>query len=108
MEAQLAAAEVDLVDLLQRQLPHAIQFGGYLFVNSEFLPDYVPLYRVPPASEMILLLARESLSLRDQLELPIEGTAAKMYISACMEHANIENEHRRGSRQLASWLHGKL
>ena len=108
MGDQLAATEVELLDLLRRQLPHAMQFGGYLFVNSEFLPDYVRLYRVPPASEKILSLARESLSLRDRLQLPVEGTAAQMYISACIEHANVENEHRRGPRQLAAWLLGQL
>jgi len=105
---QLAATEVDLLDLLRRQLPHAVQFGGHLFVNSEFLPDYVPLHRVPPASEMILSLARDSLSLREQLQLPVEGTAAQMYLSACAEHMNIENEHRRGPRQLAAWLLGEM
>jgi hypothetical protein len=108
LKAQLAATEVDLLDLLRRQLPHAVHVGGYLFVNSKFLPDYVPLYRVPPESEMLLSLARESLSLREQLQLPAEGTAAQMYLSACAEHSNVENEHRRGPRQLAAWLLGQL
>lgn len=108
LEAQLAAVEVELLDLLRSQLPHAVRFGGYLFVNSEFLPGYVPLHRVLPASEKIMSLARESLSLRDHLQLSVEGTAAQMYIWACIEYADVENEHRRGSRQLAAWLLGEL
>lgn len=104
LKAQLAATEGDLLGLLRRVLPRASHSGEFIFFNSEFLPDYIRLHRLPPENEMILSLARESLSLRDQLQLPMEGTPAQMFISACIEHANVENEHRRGSRQLAAWL----
>ncbi|WP_250622862.1 hypothetical protein [Pinirhizobacter soli] len=108
MEAQLAAVEVDLLNLLKRVLPRAAHSGEFLFFNSEFMPDYIRPHWLPEESEVVLSLARESLSLRDQLQLPAKGTAAQMYLSACTENSNVKDEHRRGSRQLAAWLLGEL
>ena len=108
MEAQLAATEVDLLGFLRRVLLRAAHSGEFIFFNSEFTPDYIRCHWLPPESEMVLSLVRNALSLRDQLQLPVEGTAAQMYLSACTEHANLKNEHRRGSRQLAAWLLGEL
>jgi hypothetical protein len=108
LEAQLAAVEADLLDLLKRVLPRAAHSGEFIFCNSEFMPDYIQPYRLPVESEMALSLARESLSLRHQLQLPVEDAAAQMYLSACTENSNFKDEHRRGSRQLAAWLLGQL
>ena len=96
------------MDLLKRVLPRAAHSGEFIFFNSEFMPDYIRPHWLLRESEVALSLAQESLSLRDQLQLPVEGTAAQMYLSACTENSNFKDEHRRGSRQLAAWLLGQL
>src|SRR4249919_3529666 len=107
LENQLAAAESELLKLLVTALPHTAQNGDMLFFNSSF-PAYLGDHLLSERSELLLSLASQSVALREQLGLPVIGSAGQLFLSACSEAANTANENRRGPRQLAAWLLGEL
>lgn len=104
LRAQLAATEAQLITLLRDSLAHTAAHGDMLFFNSRYRPANVSAHWVSPRSETIVTLATESLALRDQLSLPAEGSPGQLYMMACSEAADTGNDHRRGPRQLATWL----
>jgi len=108
LQTKLAAAEGELLELLSVLLPRTAQHGNMLFFNSSFHPDYIRPHQISEQSEALLSLARESLTLREQIGLPVLGSAGQLFLSACSEAANTLNENRRGPRQLAAWLLGEL
>jgi hypothetical protein len=79
-----------------------------LFFNSSFHPDYIRPHQISERSEALFSLARESVTLREQIGLPVIGSAGQLFLSACSEAANTSNDNRRGPRQLAAWLLGEL
>ena len=100
VEAQLASAESEFRAQLLRLLPSGVQRGVNFFINSEF-NQYPPrIVRPNPDAEALLTAARRCLSLRASLALPIEGSLAHAYLSACAESTS-SSEHRRGPRRLA-------
>jgi hypothetical protein len=100
VEAQLAAAESELRAQLLRLLPSGTARGVDLFTNSEFNQYPQRIVRPNPDAEALLAAARHCLALRASLALPIEGSLAHAYLSACAESASL-SEHRRGPRRLA-------
>lgn len=79
-----------------------------LFVGAQHLPGNVQPHWVSAGSEAILALAKESLELRDQLGLSVDGAPGQLYVLACRESADTNNDNRRGPKKLASWLLGEL
>ena len=108
LEIQLAAAESELLELLSSALPHTAQHGDMLFFNSAFHPEYVRPHQISERNELLLSLANESVTLREQVGLPVIGSAGQLFLSACSEAANTSNGNRRGPRQLAGWLLSEL
>jgi hypothetical protein len=108
LEARLALTEASLLDQLTQVLPRIVKSGEMLFFNSEFLPDAIRPNWLPRESEALLFLAKEAVSLRDELGLSLIGSVGQLYLSVCGEAANSANENRRGPRQLAIWLLGEL
>jgi hypothetical protein len=108
LEAQLAATESQLLELLTDVLPHTAQHGDMLFFNSEFHPDYIRPHQIGERSKTLLSLSNESVMLRERIGLPILGSAGQLFLSACSEASNTSNDNRRGPRQLAAWLLGEL
>ncbi len=107
-ETQLAATEAALLELLATALPHTAQSGDMLFFNSAFCPDTIQPHWLAEENETLLSLAQESVSIREQVGLPVLGSVGQLFLSACREAANTSNDNRRGPRQLASWLIGEL
>ena len=108
LETRLAATESELLELLADALPHTAQHGDMLFFNSTFRPDYVVPHQLGELSERLLSLSSESITLREEIGLPVLGSVGQLFLSACSEAANTANENRRGPRQLAAWLLGEL
>ena len=108
LETRLAAAEIELLELLSAALPHTARVGDMLFFNSSFHPDYVRPHQICELSEMLYSLANESVTLREQIDLPVIGSPGQLFLSACSEASNTSNDNRRGPRQLAAWLLGEL
>ena len=108
LETQLVAAEGELLELLSAALPYTAQHGDMLFFNSSFHPDYIRPHQISERSEVLFSLASESVTLREQIGLPVIGSAGQLFLSACSEAANMSNGNRRGPRQLAAWLLGEL
>jgi hypothetical protein len=108
LETQLVAAEGELLELLSAALPYTAQHGDMLFFNSSFHPDYIRPHQISERSEVLFSLACESVTLREQIGLPVIGSAGQLFLSACSEAANMSNGNRRGPRQLAAWLLGEL
>jgi len=103
-ESILEATEADLHELLAQALPGVVRSGDMLFFNAENLPPEVQPHWLPKESQAALDLATTCISLREELGKPILGTVGQLFLSACNEAANSDNEHRRGPRQLAAWL----
>jgi hypothetical protein len=108
LEAQLAATEGKLLEMLASALPYTAQNGDTLFFNSEFHPSFIQPYQFGEQSETLLSLSNESVALREQLGLPLTGSAGQLFLSACDEASNTTNHNRRGPRQLAAWLLSEL
>jgi hypothetical protein len=108
LETQLVAAEGELLELLSEALPYTAQHGDMLFFNSSFHPDYIRPHQISERSEVLFSLASESVTLREQIGLPVIGYAGQLFLSACSEAANMSNGNRRDPRQLAAWLLGEL
>lgn len=108
LNRQLASVEGDLRTQLLSVLPNAVESGADYFTNSAFNPHDLHSAHMQPDAEKFLLLAEESLSLRDQLHLPKQGSVGDLYLLACSEAADLNNEHRRGPRKLAAWLSQEL
>ena len=108
LEVQLAAVETSLFDLLSQVLPRVAKSGEMLFFNSDFLPDTILPRWLPAESEELLSLARHAMSLRNKVGLSLTDSLGQLYLVACTEAVDYSNEHRRGPRQLATWLLGEL
>ena len=104
MGRKLSATEDSLRRKLLKLLADSAKTGADYFTNSEFNPHYLQLAHLISETEVLLQLAKESLSLRDQLSLPQNGSVGELYLSACAEAADLQNEHRRGPRKLAAWV----
>jgi hypothetical protein len=103
LSSRLSESEARLRALLEKVLPRASRTGERAFFNSANLPNGYPRSLVPVEAEEMFQLASECCELREQLNEPLIGTVAQLYLSACRE-ASSKNEHRRGPRQLATWL----
>ncbi|MBX3691631.1 hypothetical protein [Dokdonella sp.] len=108
LHAQLEATEGELVALLTEALPHTAQHGDTLFFNSAFHPAYVQPHQIGQGNERLLLLAQQSVMLRDELGESSVRSVGQLFLSVCGEAANEANQNRRGPRQLAAWLLGEL
>ena len=104
LETQLAATESELCHLLSTVLPRTAKAGDSLFFNSAFLPEGHLPHWLPKESESLLSMANDSIALREQLGVPVQGSPGELYLSACREAFNFSNPNRRGPRQLAAWL----
>jgi hypothetical protein len=108
LEIQLAATESELLGILECVLPYTAQHGDMLFFNSQSHPDYVQPHQIAERNDLLASLSSASVALRERLGLPIPGTVGQLFICACSEAANTSDDHRRGPRQLATWLIGEL
>lgn len=108
LEAQLESTESELLELLAYALPHTAEHGDMLFFNSAFHPAYIRPHQINERNERLLSLADEAVTLREKLGLPASGSAGQLFLSACNEASNTANVHRRGPRQLATWLLAEL
>lgn len=108
-KAELDQIEAELCRLLKKHLPGAMDGDSLFFFTSEHQPmKYkMPAHWFRAYSEEILQLAKQSLTLRNELILTTENTPAALFLEACAESAS-ENEQRRGPRRLAEWLLRKL
>lgn len=102
LEAQLAATENELHELLLDALPHTAQHGDMLFFNSAFHPDYIRSHQISERAEQLFSLSRETAALREQIGLPVLESIGQLFLSACSEASNSANDNRRGPRQLAA------
>lgn len=93
--------EEDLRDHLLSVLPEAAESGTDYFTNSDFNPHNLS---IDSQTEALLHLAKESLSLRDELQLPKQGSVGELYLYACAEAADLNNVHRRGPHKLSAWV----
>ena len=107
-EQRLTEAESELLHLLERTLPRTAQSGETLFFSSSNIPAGYSIHHLPKEAEELFSLASECVELRETLAAPILGTVGQLYLSACREAAALDNEHRRGPRQLSAWLLGEL
>jgi len=101
--ARLSDSEARLRAMLENVLPRTARTGELVFFNSRNLPEGYSPNLVPVEAEEMFGLASECAELREQLNEPLMGTVAQLYLSACRE-ASSQNEHRRGPRQLSTWL----
>src|SRR5207248_9916913 len=101
--ARVADAEAHLQKLIEGGLAGRGETGELIFFNSHNLPKGYRANLVPGEAEQLFQLASECAALREQLDEPLMGSVAQLYLSACRE-ASSENEHRRGPRQLSTWL----
>lgn len=108
IEARIAATENELLDLLADALPYTEEHGDMLFFNSAFHPNYVKPHQIGQLSERLLSLSSEAVAFREQVGLPIVGSVGQVFLAACEEASDLTNHHRRGPRQLATWLLGEL
>jgi hypothetical protein len=108
LNRQLSSTEDELRTQLLIVLPNAVESGVDYFTNSSFNPHKLPSVHMPPDAEKLLRLAEESLSIRDQLHLPKQGSVGDLYLLACSEAADLSNNHRRGPRKLAAWVAQEL
>jgi len=104
LNKQLASTEAELKEKLLNVLPSATETGADLFSNSQFNPHKLNPAHLLPEAEKFLTLAKESISLRNQLGLQVKGSVGDLYLNACAELADLKNQHRRGPRRLASWM----
>jgi hypothetical protein len=88
LKRQLFAMEEDLRAHLLSVLPEAVESGTDYFTNSDFNPQN---QSIDSQTEALLHLAKESLSLRDQLQLPKQGSVGELYLDACAEAADLNN-----------------
>ncbi|WP_266160702.1 hypothetical protein [Dyella silvatica] len=107
-EAQLEATEGLLLALLEQVLPRIVDSGEMLFYHADFMPLAEQARWLPPECEVLLPLVKDSMVLRHELGLAVSGSMGELYLSACREAADVDNEHRRGPRRLAAWLLGEL
>ena len=103
-ERQLAVAENELREMLERLLPPCAEHGSMIFFNTENLPDDYRQHWLSKESDELLTRAKSTVSLRYQLCLPIDQSLGQLFLAACSENANMNNPHRRGPRKLATWL----
>jgi len=108
LNRQLVSTEDELRTQLLSVLPNAVESGADYFTNSAFNPHYLLSAHLQPDAEKFLRLAEECLSLRDQLHLVKEGSVGDLYLMACSESADLNNEHRRGPCKLAAWMMQEL
>lgn len=108
IEQQLASSESELCEMLSRLLPRVAASGEMLFFNSEHLPDTVRPGWLPSESEALLEAAKHCVALRQRIGLPVDDSIGQLFLSACREAADCANSHRRGPRQLASWLISRM
>ena len=104
LERELAATERELHALLVRVLPGCTENGAMVFFNSENLPVDYQHHWLPKEADELFELARRCSSIRSELGLPVAQTLAQLFLDACAESANTQNQHRRGPRKLATWL----
>lgn len=103
-EERLASSEGLLRSSLLEVLPRvASGDSSLLFTNSKYNPHKFPAHRLDEEAEAFLELALACIALRDHLGLPVDGTVAQSFLSAC-EEAGSSYEHRRGPRKLAESL----
>src|SRR4051794_40165044 len=93
---RLQAAETELCDMLRRLLKKTAVSGNMLFFNSEYLPDAIQLHWLPRESETLLMLAKQSVRLRESIGAETSGSVGQLYLLACREATNMKDEHRRG------------
>jgi hypothetical protein len=108
LENRLADAESRLRALLERVLPRTAESGEPIFFNSSNLPQGYPSRIVAIEAEELYSLATECVEVREALGQPLVGSVGQLYLSACREAASVQNEHRRGPRQLSRWLLGEV
>lgn len=102
--SQLLLAEAELRQRLLEVLPRIERTGELLFLNSHNLPHGYRLKWLPDESDELYDIAVNCLSLRKQCSMHADDSIAKLFVAACAESSDITNSHRRGPRQLATWL----
>ena len=103
-EVELLAREGELSSALRRVLPEIERTGAGLFFNSEFDPHGLGVTARHETSETLYQLAVHCVELRVSLSLPGDRSVGQQFLSACHEHSDLGNKHRRGPRRLAAWL----
>ena len=106
VEKNIQDVEDKLRALLIPASKSAAESGATIFINEDFNPYNLNQFDV--IAENALSLARESLNLHECIGLDPSESAASLYIAACQELADTANEHRRGPRKLAQWVHQQL
>jgi hypothetical protein len=105
LKTDLDQIESELLRLLKKHLPGAMDRDSLFFFTSEHQPTKykMPAHWFRAYSEEILQLAKQSLILRRELVLPTENTPAALFLAACAESAS-DDQQKRGPRRLAKWL----
>jgi hypothetical protein len=75
-----------------------------VFLNSTNLPEAWRPHWVSPNADRLYRLAVECVQLRRQASLAVAGSIGQLFLAACRELVNTEDDHRRGPRNLARWL----
>ncbi len=104
LEEKLGAAEDALRTRLLAVLPRVEGTGEMLFLNAKNMPGDYRSNWLPEESDELHDLAAQCVSLREQCALNDDLSIGNLFLAACREAADIENEHRRGPRRLAAWL----
>jgi hypothetical protein len=105
LEGTLRSTEEELRRRLRSALPHVVDgYRSHLFCNSEFNPLELLEAHRDPESEVLLDLAKRTQRLRGQLGLVQSEGPGQLFIDACRESADLDDEHRLGPRRLAERL----
>jgi hypothetical protein len=103
---ELEVEESSLRANLLAFLPSATRDGGQLFLNSTNSRAEIARYSHSDA-DALFASANRCVELREFLGLEGEGEVAGYFLAACREAAGGD-AHRRGPRNLAEWLLGKI
>ena len=106
IEKNIEIVERELKSLLSECAARAEKTGEDIFSNTRY-SQYEPLRRNESA-EKLLALSIESIRLHEKASLDLSGSTATLYLDACRELSDTENEHRRGPRKLGAWLSKEL
>jgi hypothetical protein len=105
VELELNAKEVELVRQLVAELREvAAESNTHFFHTPERNPHNFRKHFLHKRSYDLLNIARETIALRRLLLMPTDACVGRLFESACIESADLDNPHRLGPIRLAARL----
>ena len=104
LECNIEHLEREITDIILKKAGHASDTGEDIFTNSDYNPHNILSAHFHQDAVKLLSLANESINLQEQALIDATGSISQLYLTACLELADLTNEQRRGPRKLAEWL----